>query len=1692
MRRAPGSWTGLLTQLGLKRRREGTATRLCRRHRVEVLEDRRVLATFIVSTPSDVNDTIGDDHLSLREAIAIVHAGVFSSVTEDDNTFGLIRSSGELSEDEKDQISGVIGVNDVIDLTGLSGVIELTGDFEGVLGEDSSLPIRGNLQIIGPGSGVLTIDGMETSQIFVADDAVTTDATVTIEGVTLTRGNADGEGGSGAAGGAIYSLTNLTLIDVVFDDNHSLTDGGALYAGSVDGTTTLHLDNVAFTDNVAGTKGGGFYANSVTSISVSGMALGSVAHPNQAEYGGGAYVEMPSFLTFGETAYSKLEITDSRIAGNVAVNDGGGIYIDNHQGSEGGGYSGDAIIAKTVLSHNEAGWSGGGVYSKVRNVVGNNDFFDGFGAFVVDECLLSDNVAGKSGGGIYCKTESNGQLERTAVDFRNSTFHDNAAEGDDDAVAGGGAIYLEAGFWGGNTPVPTIVHQIVNCTVSGNSARNGGGLLLIGAVDVRHSTIVHNTAGLHAEPEEVTSGSGVLIANATPRLAGLGPDDYTFQGQIASFSHCIVARNGNGGVSGTNIGVHYSSGFPAEIFLYPDYTTNGIEPVYLSDVCLAGDDHDDDVTNEQWDIWQEQYYVDLTFEYSIIDHRNGPLAPCIESRQQGELMGFEDNTFIEVDPHFGETTDPLFAPLAANGGVILVGGTAIPTHRLRAGSRAVNAGDPEFTAATPLVPQNPPEVWTLDHEGVDPGVLELADLDVDERGAEFDRVFLYPGTNNGGEIDIGAFELQFYIPPTANADFNDNTVVEGGDFLIWQRNAGRIDVDGDSRLSGDADGNGNIDLNDLYIWRQQFGQTIVSTSSFDQNPAVDGYDLMIWQANRGMTGASQGDGDADGNGIVDIDDYLAWQIAYSIETGLLKWMVHTLDLKQLAHLTSDQILVSTLEDSSDGDYTLGDLSLREALEIADELGGSRQIVFANHLAGTIKLNGTQLDIASDVDIIGPGIDRITIDAGGDSRVFGINGSYTVAIRGLKITGGNLVNQGGGIYNNNSGSLMLDSVRVTDNQTNLTGSVNGGGVYSAYGSLSIINSTFDENDSRYGGGLYVYVDQSSDVVLIANSTISDNTAYDGSQTGAGGGITISSTSGNNNVTILGTTISGNSAGHSGGVRIAGGPVAIVNSTITDNDAFQSSEGAQGGGIAVVSSGALTLNNTIVADNTAYSGYPDLVNWATVNTSSNNLIGDVGNSGITNTNGNVIILTSGDPGLLPLGDYGGPTKTHALEYNSQAINAGNNGLIMGAAVDQRGYHRAVSRSTSTHTVDIGAYELGLVVSTDVDDNDTTYSYGDFSLREALYLASFITGTNEIEFDPDLLDGETITLTHGQLSIDSNVRILGLGEDSLAVDANGASRVFSLNGTYDATISGLTITGGAGVNQGGGIYNNNNGTLRLDGVRITGNQTNLTGSVNGGGVYSAYGSLYVTNSTIDANDSRYGGGLYIYVDQSTDVVEILSSTISNNTAYVGDQTGSGGGLTISSTSGNNNILIANTTISGNSAGHSGGMRIAGGPVTILGSTITDNHALQSTDGAQGGGVAVVSSGSLTIINSIVADNTAYGGYADLVNWATVNTTLSVSNLIGDAGNSGLSTSANIVIGTSGDPGLMPLADNGGPTWTHKLENGSQAIDAGNAVAASLYLFDQRGSLRFDDGNGDALVGLDIGAFELSADEYFEGLGA
>jgi hypothetical protein len=71
---------------------------------------------------------------------------------------------------------------------------------------------------------------------------------------------------------------------------------------------------------------------------------------------------------------------------------------------------------------------------------------------------------------------------------------------------------------------------------------------------------------------------------------------------------------------------------------------------------------------------------------------------------------------------------------------------------------------------------------------------------------------------------LTASEFEFLAPTPSNADFDGNGMVDGRDFLIWQRSQGGA---GDHSV-GDANGDNTVTGDDLAIWKSQFGSSAVT------------------------------------------------------------------------------------------------------------------------------------------------------------------------------------------------------------------------------------------------------------------------------------------------------------------------------------------------------------------------------------------------------------------------------------------------------------------------------------------------------------------------------------------------------------------------------------------------------------------------------------------------------------------------------------------------------------------------------------------------------------------------------------------------------------------------------------------------------------------------------------------------
>lgn len=228
-------------------------------------------------------------------------------------------------------------------------------------------------------------------------------------------------------------------------------------------------------------------------------------------------------------------------------------------------------------------------------------------------------------------------------------------------------------------------------------------------------------------------------------------------------------------------------------------------------------------------------------------------------------------------------------------------------------------------------------------------------------------------------------------------------------------------------------------------------------------------------------------------------------------------------------------------------------SLRQAL--ADATDGTLIVfdpAFFN-IPRTIDLNPNgdqhnELQITRAVTIQGPGANLLTISGNNGSRVFSIAPSLSlVTIKDLTITQGGNVPNGGGIF----ASSRLDLINVV--LTGNAAGTSGGAIYNNYQRVDIIHSTVSNNTvvnaNGLGGGIYVqnFGSQTPGTgqLNIVNSTFSGNSATTGGAVMNNLGTA---------TRISNSTFSGNAAGIGGGSAIyqnAGNVLLLYNSTVTNN-------------------------------------------------------------------------------------------------------------------------------------------------------------------------------------------------------------------------------------------------------------------------------------------------------------------------------------------------------------------------------------------------------------------------------------------------------------------------------------------------------------------------------------------------------------
>ena len=561
---------------------------------------------------------------------------------------------------------------------------------------------------------------------------------------------------------------------------------------------------------------------------------------------------------------------------------------------------------------------------------------------------------------------------------------------------------------------------------------------------------------------------------------------------------------------------------------------------------------------------------------------------------------------------------------------------------------------------------------------------------------------------------------------------------------------------------------------------------------------------------------------------------------------------------------------------------------------------------------------------------------------------------------------------------------------------------------------------------------------------------------------------------------------------GALFLAGGSTATI-AGVT----FQRNRAVDGGGVYVSAEASLTFEGGALFDGNRATGSGAANGGGGIYTAGD-VSGDATTSVVFDENRATVGSGSGGGVLVA------PTGTFNATLPPVAdLSATDRDAAKGAGWTFTG-NRAARAGGGIEVQDGGSVELALVMLTgnvagpspgnggaihitgagSVTLTTSTVS-GNTAFSEGGGLWNSATGTmtiNDVDFTNNVARGAAADNGGGALFSDGGATAVTGGSMSgnSAIGSAGSGGAVFANGASSFSLDGVTITNNTAVRAGGGVEVVG-GTLNMIGGQLNGNTTgnspgnggglhitgdgdvsvvganvvNNTARNEGGGLWnSGAGTLFVTGVTVDGNSviSGNGGGVYQQAGESG-TTTITSSTLSNNVASA-----FGGGLFAEG----GTVLVSNSTLSGNAAIRGAGGAAEDAMVSFASSTIAAN-----TSSGRGGGFAnPASSNRVLLQNTIVADNAAGTAAVELSGFYKSDGNNIIESLTGAGVMRQLGIGDQFV-----DPMLGPLADNGGPTFTHALLAGSPAIDAGDTDLVT----DQRGEPRVDPD--------DVGAYDFGA---------
>ncbi len=647
----------------------------------------------------------------------------------------------------------------------------------------------------------------------------------------------------------------------------------------------------------------------------------------------------------------------------------------------------------------------------------------------------------------------------------------------------------------------------------------------------------------------------------------------------------------------------------------------------------------------------------------------------------------------------------------------------------------------------------------------------------------------------------------------------------------------------------------------------------------------------------------------------------------------------------------------------------------------------------------------------------------------------------ISVRDSVFTGNGAAGGGGGLYLNNTDDVMVGSSTFenSDPATLLGGAIAtigsdnvqildsgflgnettdaGGAIYSDFSTAFTVDGSLFRNNvtGAFGGGAY-YASVSD--VMITDSI------FDGNEAGSQGGGAICSDNNGIQIDLANVTFTDNRTSGSGGaIGCVYGNAEIYNSSFGYNIADSELDGTgAGGAVSGTVTSTVDIYNSVFYGNrgssAAGTGVGDDFDDLIAVTTEDTCLYEPGDT----DNGNTIVLdqagaTLGDPFRRGLGgELFLKQVSQGDAYTSACVDAGDDtdadtAVATYGLTDWRDQTTGLASEVDTGTVDMGAH---------------------YDPAARWYVGNSCTGTcNGVSWNnrsnslaavlAEAGDGDHVWLAEGTYIRESGVAadpVISRSTGSVylfggfagtetafadrylpsyrgTISGQGTSNsVISLTGDARLYLDGLTVTGGSGGTNGGGL-------------RLSGNSIGYTRSMefrentsmNGGHIAAFAGTTLLVDSTLLEDGTAVFEGGALFCDGCD--VRIERSRIVNNSAGVGDgggihlenftatartfelmdteiagnstAVGTGGGLYVFEY----NVMIQNSTFQENSATSGGGLYVTGLQPVLMYSTI-----FQANDaaGGNGGGALLTTTGDVEVINGIWVDNQATGNGSGL----------------------------------------------------------------------------------------------------------------